>query len=384
MRIERIEAIPIQLPPRRVFRWAGLRVGLGGFVIVRIFTNEGICGIGEATPLPDWGGDHGRHSGETQKTVVTVIEDVLAPVLIGSDPLAIERARATMNKYLRGNTYAKTAIDIALHDILGKVAGLPLYQLLGGPYRDRVAVSHMVGIMPNDEAIEEARGAVSDGIGALQIKGGENPQRDISLVRSLRRELGDDVVIRLDANQGYFPVKAAVDIVAQLKDAGANIIEQPVAGHAEMAILARSTSLPVVADESAWDAREALELVSRDGADCLSIYLAKAGGLSGARRVAAIAEATGRPCDVNGSIESGIGNAANLHFAMSAPPVEMPCVIPISAPAGTHPYRVGGHYYEDDIVTEPFSVDGGCLLPINRPGLGVELDLKKLEQFRLK
>lgn len=383
MQIERIEAIPFQLPTRRDFRWAGLKVNLGGFVLVRVFTDDGLCGLGEATPLPDWGGDHGRHSGETQRTVVTVVRDVLAPALIGSDPLNIERARATMERVLRGNAYAKTAVDIALHDLWGKVASLPLYKLLGGGYRPAVMVSHMVGLMPNDEAVAEATRAAADGIRALQIKGGEDPRRDIELVHRLRDELGDEIRIRLDANQGYLYPKTAIDIVEELAAAGANYVEQPVPGHAEMAAVTRAARIPIIADESCWNAREALEVVQRNAADCISIYLAKAGGFAGARRVAAIAEAAGRPCDVNGSIESGIGNAANLHFALATPIVELPCVIPITAPAGTHPCKVGGHYYEDDIVTEPFGIRDGALLPLDKPGLGIEIDEAKLKKFRL-
>ncbi len=87
-------------------------------------------------------------------------------------------------------------------------------------------------------------------------------------------------------------------------------------------------------------------------------------------------------CDVNGSIESGIGNAANVHFALATPAVQLASVIPISAPAGAHPYRIGGRYYEDDIVTAPFAVRDGAILPLDGPGLGIEIDEAKLERFR--
>src|ERR1700736_7006769 len=117
MKIRSLEASAFRLPHRRSFKWAGLNVELGGFVLVRVTTDEGLVGIGEATPLPDWGGDFGRRSGETQKTVTTLIHDVLKPALLGSDPRDLHRATAAMNRVLRGNVYAKAAIDIALHDI---------------------------------------------------------------------------------------------------------------------------------------------------------------------------------------------------------------------------------------------------------------------------
>src|SRR6266567_2688761 len=130
MHIISIDAVPFRLQPRRDFKWAGLQIQLGGFVLVRIHTDEGITGYGEATPLPDWGGDHGRRSGETQGTVVSIIKDVLAPALIGQDPLQVTASVARMNKAVVGHTYAKCAIDIALHDICGKALGVPVYQLL--------------------------------------------------------------------------------------------------------------------------------------------------------------------------------------------------------------------------------------------------------------
>jgi muconate cycloisomerase len=383
MKIRSIDAVPFQLPARRDFRWAGLKVDLGGFVLVEVRTDEGLIGIGEATPLPDWGGDHGRRSGETPRSVIAMVQDLLAPALAGSDPLAIETARATMNRVLRGNSYAKNAVDIALHDLWGKAAGMPLHRLLGGPAREAVAVSHMVGLMPIDDAVAEASAAAADGIRALQIKGGEDAQRDIALIGRLRAELGDGVRLRLDANQGYRHPKAAIAAIRALEEAGVDFVEQPVSGHAEMAMVAAAVDVPIIADESCWDAREALEVVQERAADCISIYLAKAGGIAGARRVAAIAEAAGLPCDVNGSIESGIGNAANLHFAMATPIVELPCVIPVTAPAGRHPYKVGGNYYEDDIVTEPFRVRDGALLSLDKPGLGIDIDRDKLKRFRL-
>jgi len=118
------------------------------------------------------------------------------------------------------------------------------------------------------------------------------------------------------------------------------------------------------------------------GSDYISIYLAKAGGFVGARKVAHVAEAVGMRCDVNGSIESAIGTAANIHFALAHRSVDLAAVIPINAPAGTHPYAVAGRYYEDDVVAHPFEVRAGALLPLNGPGLGITVDERKLAAFR--
>lgn len=383
MRIASVEAIPFRLPVRREFRWAGLHAGLGSFVLIRVHTDSGLVGLGEATPLPDWGGDFGRRAGETQETVVSVVTKILAPVLIGRDPTSVELLLADMDRVLWGHNYAKAAIDIALHDLWSKAMRQPLYATLGGAVRPAVPLAHMIGLMPDAEAVAEGAAAVADGIGTLQVKGGEDPDRDIRLVNALRAKLGPNVVLRLDANQGYGRAKDAINIVRRLGPGMLDMLEQPVTGLRDMAAVTRAVDLTVIADESCWDAHDALEVVQEQAADAISIYLAKAGGITRARQVATIAAAAGLPCDVNGSIESGIGNAANVHFALATPAVVLASVIPVSAPAGLQPFKVGGAYYSDDIICKPFRAADGALLPLDGPGLGVELDEEKLERFRV-
>ena len=382
MKIRSIDASAFALPNRRSFKWAGLNCELGGYVLVRVHSDDGLVGYGEATPLPDWGGDFGRRGGETVAGVIHLVNSVFAAALRGTDPTAVTAARRTMDRLVAGNSYAKCAVDIALHDLWGKAVGLPVYRLLGGAVRDCVPVAHMVGLLDDDDAIAEATGAVADGVGALQIKGGVDAERDIRLIRTLRTQLGDGISLRLDANKGYGHVKNARRIVARLVDAGASLIEQPVDGLAAMAEVTASAAVPIIADESCWDANDALELVQARGADRISIYLAKAGGFGGARAVAEIAAARSVVCDVNGSLESAIGNAANLHFALANVAVSMASVIPISAPAGQHPYAIAGRYYEDDVVTAPFPVRDGALLPLDRPGLGIDVDEARLARYR--
>ncbi len=382
MKIQSIEASAFRLPNRRSFKWAGLNVELGHFVLVRVRTCDGIIGYGEATPLPDWGGDFGRRSGETVATVISMVNDIFAPALVGTDPTAVTRARHIMDTRAVGNPYAKCAVDIALHDLWGKSVGQPIYRLLGGKVRDSVNVAHMIGLMNEREAAAEGIAAVTDGVRALQIKGGVDADRDIRLVRTLRREAGPGVTLRLDANQGYGHAKRARGVVEQLVDAGVDMVEQPTAGLTYLAEVTAHAKVPIIADESCWDAADALEVVQRRAADCLSIYLAKAGGFVGARAVAAVAEAQCIPCDVNGSIESAIGNAANTHFVLAHRAVSLASVIPISAPGGAHPYVVAGRYYEDDVVSEAFEVQDGAILPLNRPGLGIEVDESRLAKYR--
>lgn len=382
MKIRSIEASAFSLPRRRNFKWAGLQAELGSFVLVRVTTDEGLVGYGEATPLADWGGDFGRRSGETPATVISMVNELFAPALLGQNPTAVTAARQLMDRVVVGSNYAKCAIDIALHDLWGKSVGKPIYQLLGGAVRESVAVAHMIGLMNDSDALRESVAAIADGVRALQIKGGVDAERDIRLVQALRRELGSGVTLRVDANQGYGHAKQARQVVTRLIEAGVDLIEQPAAGLAYLAEVTANASVPIIADESCWDANDALEVVRHRAADCLSIYLAKAGGFVGARAVAAIAEAQRMACDINGSIESAIGNAANTHFALAHPAISLASVIPISAPAGAHPYAVAGRYYEDDVISKAFAIHEGAILPLNRPGLGIEIDEVRLAKYR--
>jgi L-alanine-DL-glutamate epimerase-like enolase superfamily enzyme len=383
MKITGITAFAFRLPTRRDFWWASLHVPLGSFVFVEVMTDSGLTGVGEATPLPDWGGDHGRHGGETQQTVIDIVLSTIAPALIGLDPTSIEMAHLRMDTVLRGNSYARCAVDLALHDLWGKALGQPIYRLLGGAVRDRVEVAHMIGIMPTAEAVAEALNALADGVSAFQVKAGRDPQADIRTVNAIREAVGPDVFLRVDANQGYHQAKTAQRILAQL-DGVVDMVEQPVRDLAEMAELRRVTQIDLIADESCWDEFDALDLVRCRGADAISIYLAKAGGIAGAKRVATIAKTAGLPCDINGSLESAIGTAANVHFALANRAVSLPSVISITAPSGKGPCGTAGRYYLDDVVDEAFDYADGALLPLERPGLGIEVNRHKLEQFRQK
>ena len=170
-----------------------------------------------------------------------LIESVMGPLLIGKDPTNIVQAHETMNYYVRGNTYAKAAIDIALYDIWGKVTDQPIYKLLGGKVREEVKVGHMIGIMSLEESRKEARGAYEDGIRAFQIKTGEDFERDVAVIKMLREEFGDSVWLRLDANKGYKDVKTALYLLNKMvgKDGKPllDMVEQPVEGFKDMAVM---------------------------------------------------------------------------------------------------------------------------------------------------
>src|SRR5262249_16793156 len=153
--------------------------------------------------------------------------------------------------------------------------------------------------------------------------------------------------------------------------------EQPVEGLDAMAQVRNAVTTPIMADESAWNARDVLDIIRLGAADVISLYTTKPGGLLPAKKMAAVAGTGGLPCNVNGSAETGIGNAANLHLAASTPAVSLPIVIPVTTLEGREQTKVAGVFYTDDIITEPFTYANGALTVPDGPGLGVELDIEK-------
>jgi len=382
MKITRIETIPIRLPTRRVHQWASLTTPIGVYVIIKLRTDDGLVGLGEAPVLKDWGGDHMKYYGETPKTTVHIINDILAPALFGQDPLQIQALHALMDRVVKGYPYCKGAIDMALYDVVGKALGVPAYRLLGGCYRERITVAHSIGLMEIDKAVEEALQVKDEGIKAIKLKGGLEPKRDVELVKRIRKAVGPDIQIAVDANQGYRIPKVAVQTIKAMEEYNIRYMEQPVEGIDAMAAVACAVGTPVMADESAWTPQDVLEIIKKKAAEIISLYTTKPGGLFEAKKVAAVAEAAALQCNVNGSVETGVGNAANVHLAASTAVASLPCVIPVSTPKGKGKKGIAGIYYQDDIVTEAFDYVHGQIVVSSKPGLGVELDEEKVKRYR--
>ena len=383
MKITNIETIPIRLPTRRVHQWASLTTPIGVYVIVKLYTDQDLIGMGEAPVLKDWGGDHGKYFGETPQTAVHIINDILAPALKGQDPRRFETIHALMDGAVKGYPYCKAAIDAALYDVVGKALSVPAYQLLGGLFRERIPIAHSLGLMEIEKAVDEARQATAEGVKTIKLKGGVEPQRDIALVERIRAAVGPDTKICVDANQGYPTPKLAVQVIRAMAEFDLLYMEQPVEGIDRMAEVARRVDTPIMADESAWTPQDVLEIARKNAADVISIYTTKPGGLFKAKQVAAVAQAAGLPCNVNGSVETGVGNAANIHLAASTGVVTYGCVVPVSTPKEKSNKGIAGIYYSDDIVTEAFEFRDGHILVSSKPGLGIELDEDKLKHYRL-
>lgn len=383
MQITEIETVVVAIPPRRKHPMAFGGEDLGRYVIVRVRTDEGVEGLGEATVLLQWGGDHGRYFGESPQTTVHIVNDVLRPQLVGTDPFAIEAAHEVMDRAVKGYPYAKSAIDSALHDIKGKALGVPVYELLGGLVRREVPIAHSLGILDLDTMRREAAQAVDDGVRTIKVKIGLDATRDVEAVREVRATVGDEIDIVVDANQGYATPKLAIGTLRRIEEYRIRYAEQPVEGLHAMARVAHAVDIPIMADESAWTIHDILEIGRLGAADVVSLYTTKPGGLAPAKKAASVAEAFGIPCNVNGSAETGVGNAANLHLAASTACITETCVIPITTLVGREQTAVAGVYYTDDILSEPFLFRDGHLVVPDAPGLGIELDEAKVAQYRV-
>jgi muconate cycloisomerase len=337
--------------------------------------------LGEATVLKEWGGDHGRYYGEAPETTAKLLVEYLAPAIIGMDAMAITSVLRKLDQTVRGYPYAKASIDLALHDLVGQALGVPVFQLLGGAVRDAIPVAHSLGVMEMPQLLAEAEAAVAEGVSTIKMKVGFDPERDVQAVAEVRRVIGDEIALTVDANRGWRDVKLAIATIRRLEASGIRFVEQPVEGLTAMARVTAAVDTMVMADESAWNPTDVLEIAQLQAADLISLYTTKPGGLQRACKTAAVAEAAGIRCNVNGSAETGIGNAANLHLAAAMEAVSEACVLPVSAPAESQPTKTVGRMYLDDLITEPFGYRDGFLMVPAQPGLGVRLDDAKVEKY---
>jgi len=354
---------------------------IGGYVLVKIADENGLAGWGEAPVLKDWGGEFGRYFGETPGTTVSVISQYLAPAIRGCIPGEIVEIHERMDRAIKGFPYAKAALEFAAYDLAGKQCDLPVHRLLGGALRRKIPVTHSIGLIGFEEAEREAAQATREGVRTIKIKVGVEPDRDVEMVRRIRDTVGSDIALCVDANQGYRTVGEAVRTFRRMEQSDLIYFEQPVEGIERLAEVARAIDVAVMADESAWNAHDVIEIIEKRAAQIVSIYTTKPGGLYRAMEVAAVARAAGIICNVNGSVETGVGNLANLQLAAAATPVVLSCVVPVSMPAQAQSGNVAGIYYRDDLIAGPMRfVDGAIDLPTG-VGMGIPVDEAKISRY---
>ena len=383
VRIEKVDTVHIALPTRRAHKWRGLTGDIGGYVLVRLTGDNGLLGWGEAPVIKDWGGDYGRYYGETPGTTKYIIETYLAPAVAGAEAWNFAGLHHRMDAAIKGYPYAKASVEMAAYDLAGRSLGVPVHILLGGRVREAIPVTHSIGLLAIEEAVTECVQVVNEGILTVKIKVGVEPQRDVEIVHQVREAVGPDVDLCVDANQGYSSPAEAIQTIKAMEPYRLKYVEQPVEGLMRMAEVASGIDTPVMADESAWTAQDVLEIIERRAADIVSIYTTKPGGLYRAMEVAAVARAAGLPCNVNGSVETGVGNLANIQLAAAAPSVMLSCVVPVSTPAEAQHGQLAGIYYTDDLIKAPLELSDGAIKVPDGSGMGIDIDEDKIARYRV-
>ena len=365
MKIHSIELKTVAVPLKKPFKTALRTVHTAFSTYVVITTEDGKSGWGEAPPT---------HviTGDSMASVIYAIEEVLAPKLIGLNIKNRSQIFSVLRTSIVGNTSAKAAIDMAIHDLLGQLAGLPLYQLLGG-YKSQLNSNFTVSVNDPIEMANDAHRYVEDGFTTLKVKVGTgSTELDIERVKAIRKQVGHSVKIRLDANQGWQP-KEAIRTISTMEDAGLAIelVEQPV--HAEdiagLLYVTQNTLTPIMADESVFSTRDALRVLQCGAADLINIKLMKSGGIHEALKINALAESYGVQCMTGSMIETKLGITAAAHFAASQPNITR-CDFDAPLMLKGDPV-IGGVTYSGQSIQLP-----------EETGLGVQIDSSWLNHHR--
>ncbi len=319
-------------------------------IILKLVTDSGITGWGCAAPDL-------AVTGETAEDVINTIDNVLKPMLQGSSPFQIARITYDLKQLVPKPSSAIAMVDMALYDIMARKADLPLYQLLGG-FRHNIHTSITIGIVSLAETLEQAQKYLQDGFSILKLKGGLSLNEDIEKVLKLREKFGNDFLLRFDANQGY-SFDQSVEFIDSIKTANLEIIEQPTCQKREERLgrVTEAVSVPVMADESIKNLKDAYRLASNNLIDMINIKLMKVGGIFESQHINSVAKAAALEVMVGCLDESALGISAGLHFALSCANIEYA--------------DLDGHL---DLMDDPFSglfhLKNGILYPSEAPGLG--------------
>lgn len=366
MRITRLATIPVAVPYRTEEVWAfGRRSGQIS-VLLELHTDEGVIGLGEAAAYPS-------------ADIVLAVFRGIEPLVVGEDPMAIERLIRKIDlvgtwHHIRGSSPAIAAVEMACWDVLGKVCGQPLVNLLGGRFRDSVEYFYYVARTAVDEVAAEGRRAAAGGFGTCYVKAvHDDPRRDVERVAALRDGAGADMRIRVDANEAWSP-GTAIRTIRGLEEFGLELIEQPVSGRnlAEMAYVRGRIDTPLLANEASWTRHDQLAVIRAGAADVISVDNQADGGLLNLKRSAGLCEAAGLPVVKHSLGELGVALAAATH-----------------ALAATPNFRFANQAYgallADDVTAGFGGPDGnyrdGHLDVPTEPGIGVTLDRDKVARY---
>ena len=364
-RIEALRVHVVNIPVKAVHSHGSGDVAGIRSVLLEVATDGGLSGWGEASPWPVFTG--------TVEGNAAALHVYLRPHLIGADPVQVEKHLKTADRIVVGCPEAKAALETALLDVVGQMTGLSIAELVGGRHRDTAPVSFSVANPDFDADLDDVARIYEDGGRLFKLKTGfAEPAFDRMRLERLRERYGDAVSLRIDYNQGL----RATDAIRTLRDLepfDPAFIEQPVKRHerAALAAITRAIDTPIMADESVFDPREALDGVEMRLADVFSLKIMKSGGIRRALEVAAIARIGG--IDVYGGcmFETGIAHAAGAQLMAALPELHLGCEFYMST-----------YYVREDVLAEPFPVRDGLVHVPAGPGLGVTVDPDRLARYR--
>jgi muconate/chloromuconate cycloisomerase len=367
MRIRGIETIEVTLPYKRKHILSTGALQGAHSLFVRVNTDAGVEGIGEASMPggPVW-------SEEFVGSVRAVCRDYLAPAIHGLDPCRPALVGDAMREAVRGNPFARAAVEMACFDIAGQAASVPVAQLLGGRRRESVPMVWSLAAGAADADIEEAeRMHERLGITRFKIKVGHaDPAVDLARVTAIAARLADRFELRLDANQAW-DRGTAMRLIPRFAELGISVLEQPLPRRdlAGMARLVNMGALPIMADESAMDAHDVAEIIRQGAADLIALKLAKAGGILPTLQSALVAHAAHVPYYMGCMMDTGVGTAAYLQTAALLPDMRHGAALP------------GPLLLADDLIEEPLVYANGHIQIPMAPGLGVRLDRDALARY---
>ncbi len=364
MKITAIEAIPYAIPYSKPLKFASGEVHVAQHVLVRVHTDDGVVGIADAPPRP-------FTYGETQASVVAVIDSLFAPAVVGLGLLEREQVQARLSRTI-ANPVAKAAVDMAIWDALGKTLGLQVTDLLGG-YTDRMRVSHMLGFdSPGAMVTEAERIRDTYGITTFKVKVGRRPHTlDTAVVRALREGLGDDVELYVDGNRGWSASESA-RAMKEMSDLGLTFAEElcPADDVLGRRWLVQQLDVPFIADESVPTPADVTREVLGGSATAVSIKTSRTGFTQSAR-VHHLAEGLGLEVVMGNQIDGQLGSM---------------CTVAFGAAYELTSRRAGelSNFLDmtDDLLTEPLDIRDGALTIRPGAGLGVEIDPDKLARYR--
>jgi len=370
--ITAVETIPLRIPFRHALTESVGRYEEITPVLVKLHTDTGITGIGEVESYPLFE----REGVEPQAGVLAILQSHFIPLLVGTDPFHVEAIWGRMDEAVKGHLWVKAGIDIALYDLMGKALGVPAYDLLGGACRRRHPVEGVgFGISLDEPArvAEIAAEAVARGFIELELKAGDpDPRRDVERLRLTRKAVGGEVRIKIDVNRGY-DVRTAIRVITAMEEFGIQMVEQPIAAWdlEGLAMVRRAIRTPLIVDESVSTPHDLMAVIRHGAADGVHIKPTVKGGLTGGKRLAALAEAAGLLVVPGTNLPTGVGMGAVHAFLASTREVHR----------GIHGSPLDA--LADDIVQRPIPPDTTWVEIGDAPGLGFVLDEEKVARYRV-